>query len=82
MNQEHLKASEKIRDLEQCKSSLESEEEYLRHENMKMMKYLRMSEDFSNKDLTDLIETRDELSDQILDLMSSIKSREDCIEWL
>ena len=49
---------------------------------MKMMKYLRMSEDFSNKDLTDLIETKDERSDQILDLMSSIKSREDCIDWL
>ena len=47
-----------------------------------MMKYLRMSEDFSNKDLTDLIETKDERSDQILDLMSSIKSREDCIDWL
>ena len=41
-----------------------------------------MSEDFSNKDLTDLIETKDERSDQILDLMSSIKSREDCIDWL
>ena len=46
------------------------------------MKYLRMSEDLSNVSLTDLIKTQDELSEQILEITSSIKAREECISWL
>ena len=41
-----------------------------------------MSEDLSNVSLTDLIKTQDELSEQILEITSSIKAREECISWL
>ena len=49
---------------------------------MKMNKFLRQSEDMSTHNLTNLIKPNDEISEQILDLLSSTKAREECLALL
>ena len=49
---------------------------------MKMNKFLRQSEDMSMNNLTNLIQPKDEVSEQILDLVSSTKAREECVVLL
>jgi predicted nucleic acid-binding protein len=78
----HIKAVEKIQYLETIKLSLDSEESYLRNENIRMAQFLKKNENSSLNDLTSLIQPRDERSEQILDLTCSIKAKDDCIGLL
>lgn len=83
MKAEHLKSVEKVQTLETIKYSLASEEEYLRNENMKMQDFLRNSEsNINSNDLSSVVQPKDERSEQVLELTSSLKSRDDCIGLL
>lgn len=68
--------------MEVLKYSLESEEDHLRHENIKIKNFIRKSENININDLSLLIRTRDEKSEQILDIVSNIRAREDCLAIL
>ena len=76
-----MKSVEKIQSLEVYKKSLNSEEHYLRHENVKMTEFLRKSQN-STGNLSELIKPTDELSEQILGICSSMKAHDDCIDLL
>ena len=79
---DHLQVIEKNQHLVTINRSLESEQNYLYSENLKMSEFLRQSENSGVENLSSLIKPRDELSEQILDLSSSVKAREECISLL
>lgn len=80
---EHIKAVDKVQQLETIKFSLASEEEYLRKENMSMLEFLKNNDSSKvNQDLSSVVQARDERSEQILDLTSGLKARDDCISLL
>lgn len=63
------------------KESLRSEEHYLRNENAKMASFLSKSEN-NTGNVAELIKTPDQLSEQILDITSSMKAHDDCLDLL
>lgn len=82
MKSEHIKSVEKIQHLETIKFSLESEQTYLRNQNNRMFEFLKKNQNSDFKNLSELIQPKDERSEQILDLTSSIKAKDDCITLL
>lgn len=79
MKSEHFKAIEKIQHLQTIKESVESEEAHLSNQNVNMSKYLRVSESSGQGNLSSLIKPKTEISEQMLDLISSMKARDECI---
>lgn len=60
---EHIKAVDKVQQLETIKFSLASEEEYLRKENMSMLEFLKNNDSSKvNQDLSSVVQARDERS--------------------
>lgn len=47
-----------------------------------MSEFLKKNENSNFKDLTSLIRPKDDRSEQILDITSSLKAREDCITFI
>jgi hypothetical protein len=79
MNGQYLKVIEKVQVLDIAKQSLESEESYLRTENFEMTNFLKENESASQiSSMSSIVKPKDLLSEQILDLMSGIKAREEC----
>lgn len=63
MKTEHIKAVDKVQQLETIKFSLASEEEYLRKENMSMLEFLKNNDSSKvNQDLSSVVQARDERS--------------------
>lgn len=61
------------------KYSLVSEEDYLRQQNVEMNRFLTDNEANQNtENLAKLVKPADELSEQIIELLASVKAREDC----
>ena len=82
MKGQHLAAVEKNQQLDVVMTSLKSEETYLRHENHQMQEFLHNNEGISINNLSNLIQPVDGISDQILDLITSVKASEDCMVLL
>ena len=82
MNHQYTQLLEKNQGLDVLKRSLESESNHLRKENYQMSTFLKENENQQTLDLTRIVQPADVLSDQILDLSSSIKAREDCLMYL
>lgn len=64
------------------KQSLDSEESTLRRENFEMTNFLSTSEKGNITDLAKMVSPADDRSEQILDLIASLKAREDCLVFL
>ena len=68
--------------LDLMRRSIASESEYLSKENYSMSTFLKENENSQTLDFTKIVQPQDGLSEQILELSSSLKAREDCLMFL